>query len=147
MPIETERERNTNAAHLLLREVWSAGDLALIDELVAANHVHHDPLLPEPIEGRAALKEWVKTVREGAPDLTKTVDGTFVDGETVVLTYTTTGTNEGEIMGAEPTGRPFEVDGVYVHHIRDGLLEETQDVWDAFGLFAQLGAFPEVNRA
>lgn len=146
MTTETERGRHLNPACLMLREVWSTGDLALIDELVATDHVHHDPVLPDAIEGRAALKEWIDTVRTGAPDLTKTVDGAYVDGGTVVLTYTTTGTHEGEIIGLEPTGRRFEVDGVCVHHVRDGTLEETQDVWGAFGLLRQLDAFPGAVR-
>ena len=138
-----ESESNANLAHLLLREVWSAGDLALIDELVTDDHVHHDPLIPTPLEGRRALKEWVETVRVGAPDLTKTVTGTYEDDDAVIVTYTTTGTHEGEIMGVAPTGRSLEVDGVYVHHLEDGRISETLDSWDAFGLFAQLGAFPE----
>ena len=134
----------TNAARLLLGEVWSRGDLALIDELVTDDHVHHDPLVPDAIEGREALKGWVATVREGAPDLSKTIRETYVDGDAVIVTYATTGTHEGEIVGLAPTGRSFEVGGVYVFHLADGGIEETLDTWDAFGLFAQLGAFPEV---
>ena len=144
MTTPTERESNVNPARLMVREVWSAGDLALIDELATDDHVHHDPLIREPLEGRTALKEWVATVREGAPDLTKTITGTYVDGDAVIVTYTTTGTHEGEIMGIAPTDRSIEVDGVYVFHVADGTIEETLDTWDAFGLFAQLGAFPEV---
>ncbi|MFP9190067.1 ester cyclase [Natronosalvus vescus] len=144
MTTENGSEARSTPAHLLLREVWNRGDLALIDELVTEDHIHHDPLLPEPLEGREALKGWVETVREGTPDLTKTVHETYVDGDAVIVTYTTTGTHEGEIMGIAPTGRSLEVDGVYVHHLEDSRITETLDTWDAFGLFAQLGTFPEV---
>lgn len=133
-----------SVARLMLREVWSNGDLPLIDELVSAEHIHHDPLVPEPIEGRQALKEWITAVRAGAPDLTKTVNGSFIDGDAVVVTYTTTGTHEGEIVGIAPTNRSFSVDGVYVFHLAEGEITETIDTWDAFGLFSQIGTFPEV---
>ncbi|WP_255192927.1 ester cyclase [Natronobeatus ordinarius] len=143
----TPRESGSKVtpAHLILREVWSTGDVALIDDLLTDDHVHHEPLLPEPLEGREPLKEWIETVREGAPDLTKTVGETYVDGDAVIVTYTATATHEGDILGIAPTGRSIEVDGVYVHQVEDGKLAETTDSWDAFGLFAQLGAFPEVR--
>ena len=131
-------------AHLLLQEVWGTGDLALIDELVGEDHVHHDPLLPEPIDGREPLKEWVETVRVGTPDLRKSVHETYVDDDTVILTYTARGTHEGDILDIAPTGRSIEVDGVVVSRVADGRLVESTDVWDAFGLFTQLGSFPEM---
>lgn len=144
MTTDNGPETRTTPVHLMLREVWNRGDIALVDELVTDDHVHYDPLVPEPLEGREALKGWVETVREGTPDLTKTVRETYVDDDAVVVTYTTMGTHEGEIMGIAPTGRPFEVDGVYVHHLAEGRIEETLDTWDAFGLFSQIGVFPEV---
>ena len=119
------------------------GDLALIDELVTDDYVHSDSVLPDSLEGPAALREWVETVREGTPDMTKTIDETYVDGETVIVVYTARGTHEGDIFGIAPTGRSIEVDGVVVSRVADGRLVESTDVWDAFGLFAQLGTFPE----
>lgn len=130
-------------AHLMLREVWSKGDLALVDELVTEDYVEYDPALPKPIRGRDALKETIGTFREGTPDLTKSVDETYVDGETVIVTYTATGTHEGEIMGVRPTGRSVEAEGVFVYQVDDGMLVEGTDMWDAFGLLKQIGGLPE----
>lgn len=130
-------------ALLMLQEVWSRGDLELIDEITTEKYVERDPVLPEPIRGREALKETIAMFREGTPDLTKAVDETYVDGDTVVVTYTATGTHEGEIMGIPPTGRSIEVEGVFVYHVEDGTLVEGRDVWDAFGLLQQIGALPE----
>ncbi|MGM0605224.1 MAG: ester cyclase [Halobacteriota archaeon] len=132
----------TTPAHLMLQEVWSKGDLALIDELTTEDYVEHDPVLPEPVRGREALKETIAMFREGTPDLTKAVDETYVDGDTVVVTYTATGTHEGEFMGIARTGREIEVDGVFVYRVEDDRLAEGRDVWDAFGLLGQIGALP-----
>lgn len=143
MTVEYGPKSTANPAQLMLREVWSTGDLELIDELVADRHVHHDPLLEEPISGASALKEWVATVRTGSPTLTKSVRETYVDGNAVVLTYTSTGTHDGEIMGIAPTGRSFELEGTSVFRVDEGKLVETVDVWDTYGLFSQIGAVPE----
>ena len=145
MSVEDELQSTVDPVHLLVRAVWSAGDLALIDELVTDDYVHSDVLLPDSLEGPAAFREWVETVREGTPDMTKTVRETYVDGDTAIVVYTASGTHEGDIFGIAPTGRSIEVDGVVVSRVTDGRLVESTDVWDAFGLFAQLGTFPEVR--
>lgn len=142
MTQQTNPESVAQPAHLMLEEVWSRGDLALVDELTTEDYVEHDPVLPEPIRGREALKETIAMFREGTPDLTKAVDETFVDGNTVVVTYAATGTHEGDIMGIPPTGRSIEVEGVFVYRVEDGRLAEGRDMWDAFGLLAQVGALP-----
>lgn len=138
-----EVRSKVHLARLFLREVWSAGDVALVDELLTDDYVHSDPLLPGSLEGPAAFTEWVQTVRAGTPDLTKMVHETYVDDDAVVATYTTRGTHEGDVLGVEATGRTFEVGGVCLFHVRDGRLDQCFDVWDTFGLFSQIGAFPE----
>lgn len=141
----TEHQPGTIAepAHLMLQEVWSKGDLNLVDELVTQDYVERDPVLPDPIRGPEALKETIAMFREGAPDLTKAVDETYVDDDTVVLPYTATGTHDGPILGIEPTGREIEVGGIFVYRVEQGRLAEGTDMWDAFGLLAQIGALPE----
>lgn len=143
MASDRRSESIATPAHLMLQEVWTKGDLALIDELVTEDYVEYDPALPEPIRGRDALKETIGTFRDGAPDLTKSVDETYVDGETVIVTYTATGTHEGEIMGVPPTGRSIEAEGVFVYRVEDDKLAEGTDMWDAFGLLQQIGGLPE----
>lgn len=143
MTTQDKRESIAEPAHLMLQEVWSRGDLALIDKLAIQDYVEHDPVLPEPIRGREALKETIATFREGTPDLTKAVDETYVDGDTVILPYTATGTHEGQILGIDPTGESIEVGGVFIYRVADGMLAEGADMWDAFGFLSQIGALPE----
>lgn len=130
-------------ATLLVREVWSRGDLALVDELVAEDVVFRFPTAAGPVRGPAALERSVAACRRVAPDLTREIQETVVDGETVVVRYTATGTHEGSILGVAPTGTRFEVDGVLVGRVVDGELVEGTDLWDALGLLRQLDALPE----
>lgn len=130
-------------AELLLREVWSRGDLTLVDELVTDDYVEHAPVRPKPVRGPEALKDQVAQFRQGMSDLTRTIDRTFVDGSTVVVDYTATGTHDGTLLGIEPTGTPVDVDGVFLAQVADGRLVEGTDQWDVFGLLRQLGALPD----
>ncbi len=140
MATENDRKAIESPAQVMVDEVWSRGDLELIDDLVTDEFVHHDSSLPEPIRGAEAFKETVAMFREGTPDLTKTIEETIVDGETVVIPYTATGTHEGEIMGFAPTGTEIEVEGIFRYRIEDGRISEGRDLWDTFGLLRQIGA-------
>lgn len=75
VPMATENHRETleSPARLMVQEVWSRGDIDLVDDLVTEDYVQHDVALPEAIRGPEALKEAVRRYREGTPDLTKTI--------------------------------------------------------------------------
>ncbi len=140
MATENHRESIESPVRLMVQEVWSRGDLALVDDLVTEDYVQYDAALPEPVRGPEELKETVAMFREGTPDLTKTIEETIVDGNTVVVPYTATGTHEGEILGVASTGTEIEVQGVFIYRVEDGRLVEGTDLWDAFGLLRQIGA-------
>lgn len=142
VPMTTENHRQSieSPAQIMVDEVWSRGDLDLIDDVVTADYVEYDPALPEPIRGPEALKETIAMFRKGTPDLTKTIQQTIVDGETVVIPYTATGTHKGEILGVAPTGNEIEVQGVFVYHGEGGRLSEGTDLWDTYGLLRQIDA-------
>lgn len=142
VPMATENHRETveSPARLMVQEVWSHGDLDLVDELVTEDYVQHDVALPDAIRGPDALKEAVAMYRAGTPDLTKTIEETIVEDDRVVIPYTATGTHEGEIMGVAATGTEIEVEGIFVFGLEDGRLCAGTDLWDAFGLLRQIGA-------
>ena len=141
-----EYSTDATPVHLILREVWSAGDLALIDELVVEDHVQHDPVLVEPVRGRAPLKAAIDRFRTGIPDLRKEIVETYLDDGTVTARYTATGTHDGELLGVAPTGRRLSADGIYLSHVDDGKLLESIDMWDAFGVLRQIETGPTGPR-
>jgi ketosteroid isomerase-like protein len=42
----------------------------------------------------------------------------------------------------DPTGRPIDVEAISIFRIEDGKIAEESTVWDALGLFQQVGAVP-----
>lgn len=139
----TTREQSEELVRRMIEEVWSRGDLDVLDEIAAEDYEEYDPVLPEIVEGRDAFKETVAMFRGPIPDLEKHIEAVFIDDDTVVVHYRATGTHEGELMGIPPTGTEAEVQGVFIYTVEDGQLVRGIDMWDAFGLLQQLGALQD----
>lgn len=128
-------------------EVFSTGDLSVLDEIVAPGFVGHDVAQPEPIRGPEGLKQSVALYRSAFPDLQVTVDQQIAEGDTVATRWTARGTHEGELMGVAPTGKQATVTGVSIERVVGGKIVEDRTNWDALGLLQQLGAVSAPTRA
>ena len=121
-------------------EVMNGGDLDLADELIAPDHVNHDPTAPDVPSGPGGIKQLISMYRSAFPDLHFETGEMICEGDTVAHRWTLTGTHEGEMMGVEPTGRKVEVSGVEMNHVENGRITASWTVSDAMGLMKQLGA-------
>jgi hypothetical protein len=63
-------EENKAIVRRWSEELWSQGDLAVVDELVSPDYVRHDPGDPFPARGRDDIKRLVGMLRTMLPDLT-----------------------------------------------------------------------------
>ena len=127
-------------------EVWSEGDLDLIDELFADDFVATVVGAPEQIRGPQGFREFVVMYRTAFPDLRISVDEQFAEGETVVTRWTATGTNEGELMGMPATGKQATTAGININRVSGGKLVEGWGLFDQLGLLQQIGAVPVPTR-
>jgi predicted ester cyclase len=66
----------------------------------------------------------------------------IAEGDLVAMTWTATGTHQGELMGIAPTGRSVTITGIGVDRISGGQIVESWGNYDALGMLAQLGAIP-----
>jgi steroid delta-isomerase-like uncharacterized protein len=134
-------EEDMATVRRFVEEVINGGNLDLADELVAPDHVNHDPTAPETGEGPEGIKELIGAYRSAFPDLHFEIGEMFASGDgRVAHRWIMTGTHEGEMMGIEPTGRRVEVMGVEINHVRDGRISASYTVSDAASLMRQLGA-------
>ncbi|WP_224334218.1 ester cyclase [Haloprofundus halobius] len=126
-------------------DLFTEGDMDVIEELVSEDYVLHDPDWPEEVRGRDGLKTYAETLREAMSDLSFEYDHMAAEGDLVAVHFTCSGTNEGPIpeLGIEPTGNEFTVTGMEFDRIEDGKLAETWVVFDTIGLMEQLGMTPE----
>ena len=66
----------------------------------------------------------------------------MAEGDKVVSRYTVSGTHQGEIMGAAPTGKLVTHTGYQTDRISGGKIVESWTNWDALGLLQEIGAIP-----
>ncbi len=141
-------EQNKALARRNFEEVWNQGKLQLIDELVAANNVLHDPSVPEgKVTGTQGYRQFVEIYRAAFPDLRFTINDQIADGDKVVTRWTATGTHKGALMGIAPTGKRSTVTGITIEHYKDGKAVEAWVNYDTLGMFQQLGVVPTMAPA
>jgi steroid delta-isomerase-like uncharacterized protein len=141
-------EANKQAARRLFEEGFNQGNVAVADEIFAADAVDHDPSNPFPDEhGPEGAKKAVAMYREAFPDLRITVEQQIADGDFVVTRWTSAGTHEGDLMGIPSTGIHGTSSGITMDRFENGMIAETWTHWDTLGLMQQLGAIPQEQPA
>lgn len=133
-------EENKQIARRAIEEIYNAGKLEVVDELLAPECVSYDVAMPEPLRGRDALKQQAQGYRSAFPDLRLTIDQQIAEGDSVCTRWTARGTHRGELFGIAATNREATTTGITIDKLRDGRIVESRTNWDALGLMQQLGA-------
>jgi steroid delta-isomerase-like uncharacterized protein len=124
----------------IFEEVWNDRNIAAIDELMAADYVHHDPQSPKFSNGREGYKQLVAYYLNAFPDAHFTIDQEIQDGDSVVTRWTVNGTHRGDLPTLPASDKTFSVTGITVARLQDGKFVESWNNWDALGLMQQLGS-------
>lgn len=117
----------------LFEEVWNQGNLAAVDELLAADYVLHDPA--QLIRGPEGFKAYVSAF----PDLHATIEDQIAEEDKVAMRFTVRATHKGAFQGLPPTGKQVILTGIDIQRIADGKVAENWVNLDALGLLQQLG--------
>ena len=142
----TQQERqNVAVVNRYLEEVWNAGNLNAVDELLAQEYVHGTPAPGMP-PGREGLKQFIAMMRAALPDLSHSVDDTIAHGDKVVQRSTARGTHKGELMGVPPTGTGVTIEGISIYQVIGGKIAKEWTIVDRLGLMQQIGAALEPRR-
>ncbi len=124
-------------------ECWNKGVLNVLDEVLAANYVEHDPAVPGGLLDIAAFKQNITMYRTAFPDLRLTIDDQFAIGENQVITrWSARGTNTGLLLGMPATGKQAFVTGLTLSRFENGKGVEGYTNWDTLGMLQQLGVVP-----
>ena len=92
--------------------------------------------------GLEGLKDVLRGMRAGFPDLYFSVEEQIAEGDKVVTRFEWTGTHQGEFLGVAATGRSVKVWGVVIDRLQSGRIKDTRIIMDTLGLMMQLGVFP-----
>lgn len=141
----SQMDADTNKAlyRRWLTEIWTAGNYAMADEILAEDLRDHTPMRGQPA-GRAGDLWAASTIRAAFPDMRFEIDALVADDEFVAGRWTMRATHTGrfEMMGIEPTGRPVVMGGQEIFRVRDGLLAEVWHCEDIGSMLEQLKLGP-----
>jgi predicted ester cyclase len=109
-------EKNKALVRKFFEEAWGKGNVAAVDEFMAAEYVEHPRpyTLPPGTEG---LKQLIAAYRTAFPDLKMTLDDIFAEGEMVAFRCSVSGTHLGDWLGVPPTGNHVRATGITVFRI------------------------------
>ena len=91
-------------ARRVVEEIFNQGDIALANELISPDCVHHVPG-GQPAPGLAGLTGWLALTQRIFPDFHAIVEDEIAEGDRVVQRITCYGTHQGEFSGVQPTGQ------------------------------------------
>src|SRR5215211_5062705 len=122
-PVPVE-EKNKALVREFFEEAWGKGNMAAVDEFMAADYVEHPrPSTLSP--GPEGLKQLIAAYRTAFPDLKMMLDDIFAEGDRVAFRWNVSGTHLGEWLGIPPTGNHVAANGITVFRISDGKVVES----------------------
>lgn len=138
-------EGNKARARRVFEEFFSGGNLDLAGELFSPDLVEHHPDEPFETRGREGIRERLRGYRTAFPDLDCPIEDLLAEGDRVAIRYVASGTNTGEIMGMEATGKRLALDAQAIYRFEDGKVAEIWDAWNVLSLMEQLGIAPQAE--
>lgn len=135
-PSERSESRNIGVIRKVFAEVWSEGNVDLIDELYARNYVGHFPA--ETFHGREGIRSHVTAHRTAFPDWTEEIVDIIADRDRVAVRFLSRGTNLGKFLDSPPTGHHVQISEAAIFKLEDGKIVEQWVYPDILSLQAQL---------
>lgn len=126
----------------LYDDVWNKRKLEAVSQIVAPTHALNDPHLAGSAVGPDAYRSIVAQFIAAFPDLRFSVEDLVAEKNTVVVSWSITGTHKREFRGVPATNKRISIEGVTIHHVSDAKIIESFLTMDYLGLMQQLGVVP-----
>lgn len=135
-------EANEKVMRRFVEEVINNGNYSVLGELLHPNYVYRSP--DQELHGPDALVGLFTAYRTAFPDLHTEIDNLVIAGDKAVISFTLTGTHEGELLGIVATGKQVKVHGVVLSRFEDGKIIDEWEILDMLAMFQQLGVINEI---
>jgi predicted ester cyclase len=141
-PVATSASADEAANAALARKFYEAinsRNLDALDAIVSKDFLDHmgDPQQAHGVEG---LKQSLAPFLASSSDLKFVNDPVIAKGDYVTVVDTISGTNDGEMMGMQPTKKQFEFNAIDIWRVKDGKLAEAWHVEQMLQMMMQIGA-------
>jgi steroid delta-isomerase-like uncharacterized protein len=132
---------NASIVRRFADEVITQGKIESAAEYVWEDVVEQVPL-PGQGPGLDGLKDVLRSMRTGFPDIVFSIKEQITEGDKVASRFEWTGTHKGEFLGVPATGRHVRVWGIVIDRLEDARIRDTRIIMDTLGLMTQIGALP-----
>lgn len=129
-----------HAVQRMIDEAFNAGNLKVLPELIAPDHVSHLPTGDH--YGPEGVRIDIAGFRTAFPDLRLDLDDVIEADERVIYRFTARGTHAGPFLGLPATGRKVRVQGIGIDRFSGNRMVERWVQYDSWGLLQQLGVLP-----
>ena len=117
---------------------WAARDATALANAHAVDGIVISPMWRERV-GREAIADSYRSLFETFPDWDFRGEELIIDGDQVAQPFSATATHEGEFMGFPGTHRRFQISGVRLYRMGDGIILHERRLYDFTSLLIQVG--------
>jgi steroid delta-isomerase-like uncharacterized protein len=114
-----------------LFRAYDAHDLERVASLYAADAVHLDIAAGRPKQGRDRIVDGLASFFSGFPDSRWVVSASATGRGRAFGQYVVTGSLHQDLWSFTASGQHLELGGVLVLHCTNGLIQRSEDYWDA----------------
>jgi len=137
----TSTEELKAIARRYIDDLWSKGNLAVADEIIAADFVDHSPH-PGETPDREGIKQGVTAFQTGFSDYQFVIEDMIAEGDRIAIRQTFRGIHTGEFAGASPTGKEITMTCIVILRAKGGKIVDRWANVDDLGFLIQLGVIP-----
>jgi steroid delta-isomerase-like uncharacterized protein len=137
---------NASIVRNFVDEVITQGNIEAASQYVWEDVVEQVPF-PGQGPGLEGLKDVIRAMRAGFPDIVFSIHEQIVEHGKVASRFEWTGTHKGEFLGMPATGHAVKVWGIVIDRLQDGRIKETRIIMDIPGLMAQLSASSRLSES
>jgi len=121
----SSEEKNKALVRRFFEEVWSRGNLAVVDEILAPEFVDRS-LLPGQGSSREDYKRSITEFRAAFSFADLIIEHQIAEGDLVVTKFSTRGIHRGEFLGVPPSGEEGIYSTIRIHRVAGG---QVTDEW------------------
>ena len=141
-------DQNEKLAHRFHMDIFQEGKMDVADEILSPNFVNHFPGNPPEMQrGPDGMKRLAVALRTAFPDMQIIHDDVITQGDKVIIRWSMTGTQDGELFGVPPTGKSVSITGIDIFRVDAGKIVELWQNWDQMGMMQQLGVIPAAEES
>ena len=131
-------EQNKATVIEFVQSAFTKGDLDAAMQHLSDGFVNHDPVFGGGTD-RQSMREAAELTRQACPDWHSDLHLLVGEGDIVVERFTASGTHQGELFGAAPTGRRITLPGINIWRVSDGVITDRWGRIEDQAMLAQLG--------